>query len=324
MSSVVPPPVCRRTSAVSAASSAIGPREHPPARAGPPGRRRRPARRAPRRDRRCRAAASPRVGNSVSDARSGQVPRSPIPSGSAGSGADRTSSAPSPSRSRGSGWPRLMTRYEAVAVRDLGEHGRGEALELASRPSRRSALPRERPLQALRDRLQGRLLLGRLPEGADDDGHGGHRAHALPAYVAHDEPHTVRGVLHRVQVAPDEGARLCGLVAGRDLQAADALGGLGQDGALGRLGDLAHGGELLGAAPHDAVDDTGEYGDGGDRDQFGDGVAVVTAGVSRCTPSTTATVARPVRRVPRGEKNGAATSGAAVNRGTPVNVDGVT
>lgn len=79
-------------------------------------------------------------------------------------------------------------------------------------------------------------------------------------------------------------ALLCGLVAGRDLQAADALGGLGQDGALGRLGDLAHGGELLGAAPHDAVHDTGEYGDGGDRDEFGDGVAVVTAGVSEMHP----------------------------------------
>lgn len=153
----------------------------------------------------------------------------------------------------------------------------------SSRPLRR-ILPRERPLQALRDRLQGRLLLGRLPEGADDHGHGGHRAHALPADVAHDEPHTVRGVLHRVQIAADEGPLLGGLVAGRDLQAADALGGLGQDGALGRLGDLAHGGELLTAAPHDAVHDTGEYGDGGDRDEFGDGVGVVTAGVSEMHP----------------------------------------
>ncbi len=173
--------------------------------------------------------------------------------------------------------------YGPVAVREFDEDRGGEALEgVQSVPP--GALARQGPLQALRHRLQRRLLLGGLPEGADHDGDGGHRAHALAPHVADDEPDAAGAVLHRVQVAADEGVGLRGLVADGDLETGDALGGFGQHGALGGLGDLADGDEARTGAPDEAVHEDGEHGDRRDGDQLGEGVHVVDDALGELQP----------------------------------------
>ncbi|MDQ0950866.1 hypothetical protein QFZ24_004789 [Streptomyces phaeochromogenes] len=139
----------------------------------------------------------------------------------------------------------------------------------SSMVSRRTPPARERPLQPLGDRLQGRLLLGGLTEGADQHGHDGDRSHALAPYVAHEEPYAVRGVLHGVQVAPDERALLSRLVPCRDLEAADPRRRFGQYGPLGGLRDLAGGGEARVAAAHEPVDADGEHGGRGHGEDLG-------------------------------------------------------
>lgn len=161
--------------------------------------------------------------------------------------------------------------YDVLAVRNLGEDRGREPLGRvdAVAPGARA---RQRPLQALRDALQGRLLLGRLPERPDHRRDGGHRGHPLPPYVPDDQPYAVRGVLHGVQIPADERVLLRRLVPGRDLQSGDPRLGLGQHGTLRELGDLPDGGEPFVAAPDDRVDEDGE--DRGHRhgDHLGDRV----------------------------------------------------
>ncbi len=162
------------------------------------------------------------------------------------------------------------------AGRDLGQDGGDEPLH-GVQPVPPRPLPCQRPLQPLRHALQRTLLLGRLPERPDDHRHRLDGPEPLPPHVPDHHADAVRGVGDGVQVAAHELVRLRRLVPGGHLEPADPLRRGWQHGPHGGLRDDPGRGQLLVAAPHDAVDEDGQHGGGehgehlDDRDHPGGG-----------------------------------------------------